>query len=101
MALSDIFEVMLRSWDWKWEAACKDRSELFFSLARGHNSKRDREAAIAICQTCPVRTECLMFAEENQEEYGVWGGKDFGATVREELNSRVRKYRKRLRGFMN
>lgn len=31
-------------------------------------------AAKSVCQGCPVRAECLSFALENRERYGVWGG---------------------------
>lgn len=27
-----------------------------------------------VCALCPVRQECLMFAIENGEFYGIWGG---------------------------
>jgi len=28
----------------------------------------------AICRRCPVRVECLEFAIEHNERFGVWGG---------------------------
>lgn len=43
--------------------------ELFFA-----ESPADVELAKALCQTCPVRAECLAGALERQEPWGVWGG---------------------------
>jgi WhiB family redox-sensing transcriptional regulator len=34
----------------------------------------DIEAAKAICATCPVQPECLRYAIETRQEYGIWGG---------------------------
>ena len=31
-------------------------------------------AAIRVCMRCPVRAECLSWAIENDEWFGVWGG---------------------------
>lgn len=33
-----------------------------------------RKAADELCEGCPVRTQCLTFAVESGEEFGVWGG---------------------------
>lgn len=34
-----------------------------------------REArAVAVCQGCPVRDDCLAYAVEQRERYGIWGG---------------------------
>ena len=30
--------------------------------------------AIAICEACPVRDDCLTFAVRTGQQYGVWGG---------------------------
>lgn len=35
---------------------------------------RDRELAIAICRTCPIRQACADQAIEARIPYGIWGG---------------------------
>lgn len=30
--------------------------------------------AIAICRACPVRRECLQWAIDTNQKFGVWGG---------------------------
>ena len=32
--------------------------------------------AKAVCRTCPARTACLNFAQDNRLQFGVWGGVD-------------------------
>lgn len=55
---------------WQLEAACsEDQHDLFFSLAESKMEK-----AKAICQTCPVKSECLQFALDNDIEFGIYGG---------------------------
>ena len=34
----------------------------------------DKADAIAICQSCPVQRECLRWALEKREKWGIWGG---------------------------
>jgi WhiB family transcriptional regulator, redox-sensing transcriptional regulator len=46
--------------------------ELFFA-----DSPEDVEYAKSLCQTCPVRLECLNGALERREPWGVWGGEWF------------------------
>jgi WhiB family transcriptional regulator, redox-sensing transcriptional regulator len=58
-------------------AACKGEDpELFFGpSAEFVTTRQQREAkAKAICARCPVRAECLEFALDTREAYGVWGG---------------------------
>ena len=63
---------------WQVRAACRGRdATLFFSPAAGElkEDKMAREAtAKSICRECPVRIECLEFALESREPYGIWGG---------------------------
>lgn len=37
--------------------------------------KSKTSQAKAICYTCTVKEQCLRYAIENDEEYGIWGGK--------------------------
>ena len=55
--------------DWTASAACRtsDPDELFVTGAAQNRAK-------AVCLGCPVRTECLADALDNQVEFGVWGG---------------------------
>jgi WhiB family redox-sensing transcriptional regulator len=51
-------------------------AELWFA-----ESPTDVELAKALCQACPVRTECLAGALERREPWGVWGGELFQSGV--------------------
>jgi WhiB family redox-sensing transcriptional regulator len=55
--------------DWPSRAACRasNPDELFVQGAAQNRVK-------AVCQGCPVRTECLADALDNRIEFGVWGG---------------------------
>jgi WhiB family redox-sensing transcriptional regulator len=50
----------------------REDPELYFA-----ESPSDVELAKALCQTCPVRAECLAGALERREPWGVWGGELF------------------------
>ena len=55
--------------DWASQAACQASSpdKLFVRGAEQNKAKQ-------VCGACPVRTECLAEALDNQIEWGVWGG---------------------------
>lgn len=55
---------------WINEVACKpEQMELFFSELKSKVAK-----AKAICDTCPVKLECLEFALNDKIEFGIFGG---------------------------
>lgn len=70
----------------KWQelAACTGMdTEIFYSpeniggprKGRGVIGERDRiELAKKICGTCSVRQECLKFAVQHKDDYGIYGG---------------------------
>ena len=35
---------------------------------------RAERKAKAVCERCPVRTDCLLLALKSHAEFGVWGG---------------------------
>lgn len=47
---------------------------MFFPEPTSKDSKM-AQAAISICQKCEVRAECLAHAINNNEVFGIWGGK--------------------------
>ena len=56
---------------WVAEAVCAQSDpELFYPEqgATNHHTVK------AMCRQCPVQTECLTFALDNNEQYGIWGG---------------------------
>lgn len=55
--------------DWASAAVCRQAKpdELFVRGAEQNRAK-------LMCGSCPVRTECLAEALDNQIEWGVWGG---------------------------
>lgn len=69
---------------WKLAAACRDVDPGLFFPGRGKSATE----AKAICNGCPVRAECLSYALDNDEDFGVWGGLS--------LSERV-KYKRRMR----
>lgn len=57
--------------DWREYALCAQTDpEIFFPEGNGNT----REAK-KICNNCDVRDQCLNYALENDERFGVWGGK--------------------------
>jgi len=68
--------------DWTPKAVCRSAQpdELFVRGAEQNKAKQ-------MCTGCPVRTECLAEALDNQIEWGVWGG----MTERQEAFGRRRR----------
>lgn len=63
--------------DWQHDAACRGERAAFYPPLQGE-SKSERTArervAKAICDGCPVRSQCLDHAIRHDERYGIWGG---------------------------
>lgn len=61
--------------DWRQQAACsKEDPSIFFPDIEA-DAIPDYTQAKTICGICQVSRECLETAMENEEIYGVWGGK--------------------------
>ena len=63
--------------------------ELFFPVGITGPAIEQATKAIAICNRCPVRAECLEWALDTCQDAGVWGGLD------EEDRREIRRARRR------
>ena len=62
---------------WQDKSACRGMgSETFYTaeFARGPLKRNHEAMAKAVCATCPVAHQCLAWALEFAEPYGIWGG---------------------------
>lgn len=63
---------------WQVKGLCRgNHSYLFFppsNVERKEERERREHKAKAICGVCPVQDDCLEFAIEIREPYGIWGG---------------------------
>ena len=61
---------LLQPVEWQSEARCAGADPDVFFPERGGSSK----AARAVCSKCNVREQCLEYALNNKEQFGIWGG---------------------------
>jgi WhiB family transcriptional regulator, redox-sensing transcriptional regulator len=64
-------------WDWQVNAACRgtDTSNFYHpENERGPSRVKREMRAKAVCAGCSVIENCLRWALETREPYGVWGG---------------------------
>lgn len=68
--LSFLTAPILEERPWAVFAACREIDpEIFFP-----NGREQEARALAVCATCPVVEDCLEYAVDSRERYGVWGG---------------------------
>ncbi len=65
------YDFNLKNLIWKEQAACKNKTNIFFPHSNPHLINK---AAIKVCVTCPVQVECLEFALETKPREGTWAG---------------------------
>jgi WhiB family transcriptional regulator, redox-sensing transcriptional regulator len=58
---------------WRDEAACRDVVTADYDPFFADSAELQAEA-IAICESCVVRDDCLTFAVRTGQQYGIWGG---------------------------
>lgn len=68
----------LRDQSWQLRAFCRGpESDLFFApLQQERREEKElRETrAKELCRRCPVRAQCLDYALDIREPFGIWGG---------------------------
>lgn len=58
-------------------AACREVDpELFFPVGHSGLSAAQALAAKNVCRLCPVVRECLTYALDTGQDFGIWGGMD-------------------------
>jgi WhiB family redox-sensing transcriptional regulator len=85
----DVVHRLVRREPWMRDGLCVTQDlpvEVFFPT-RGQNV----DMAKAICAPCPVRTECLEYALDGGEHFGIWGG----------TSERERRRIRKRRGLIN
>lgn len=55
---------------WMLEARCLDADPEAFFPEKGGSTREAKR----ICAICPVQQECLSYALDNDERFGIWGG---------------------------
>ena len=69
---------------WQERALCAQTDPEAFFPEKGGSTREAKK----ICEVCPVRAECLAYALEHDERFGIWGG----------LSERERRRLKRMAG---
>jgi len=77
---------------WVARGACRHSDpELFFPVAARGPALRQLAKAKQVCGCCPVRVQCLDYALQSGQRFGVWGG----ASEEERRLMRRRRLRRR------
>ena len=64
----DLSDIKLNKW--KMEGLCRGIDSDIFFPERGASTR----LAKAVCRKCEVSEECLEYAVNNGEKFGIWGG---------------------------
>lgn len=62
--------VIDESVSWQDDALCAQTDPEAFFPEKGGSTREAKR----VCQTCPVRAQCLEYALEHDERFGIWGG---------------------------
>jgi hypothetical protein len=53
---------------------CESAPDVFYPADDDIYTMQDARYAKSLCAACPIVAECLAFAIDQRENYGVWGG---------------------------
>jgi len=81
--------------EWSKFAKCRggDIEHWFADITSGREARIAILEAKKVCTMCIVRNQCLEYAVNNKEEYGVWGGltareRGYGRSARRDRRGR-------------
>lgn len=84
------------NYTWRKMAICRDTDpELFFPVGSTGQALLQIARAKEVCGECAVKSECLEFALETNQDTGIWGGtsEDERRQIRREIALRARAQR--------
>ncbi|ADP83820.1 WhiB family transcriptional regulator [Pseudofrankia inefficax] len=65
-----LIHLMAEAEDWRERAVCAQTDPEAFFPEKGQSAREAKR----VCAGCEVRSECLQYALDNDERFGVWGG---------------------------
>lgn len=68
--LAGLFDVDEQEQEWQERALCAQTDPEAFFPEKGGSTREAKR----ICAGCEVRSECLEYALEHDERFGIWGG---------------------------
>jgi WhiB family redox-sensing transcriptional regulator len=70
--LADLFDLMdsADDQDWRERALCAQTDPEAFFPEKGGSTREGK----LICSRCEVRADCLQYAMDHDERFGIWGG---------------------------
>lgn len=71
LAFAALYKFETEELVWQDQAACRGANPDLFFPERGASTRK----AKSICRECAVREECLDFAIDHSEKFGIWGAK--------------------------
>jgi WhiB family transcriptional regulator, redox-sensing transcriptional regulator len=66
----ELLKMLAEDRSWQSRANCMGVDPDLFFPERGASTKEAKE----VCRGCVVKDECLEFALQNSEKFGIWGG---------------------------
>jgi WhiB family redox-sensing transcriptional regulator len=80
---------------WRSQAICRDTDpDLFFPIGTTGQALVQIDRAKEVCGMCPVKSDCLEYALETNQDSGIWGGLDEEQrrNIRRQAAARLRLY---------
>jgi WhiB family redox-sensing transcriptional regulator len=68
--LADLTDLFQSAGDWQERAICAQTDPESFFPEKGGSTREAKR----ICLSCDVKEECLEYAMENDQRFGIWGG---------------------------
>ncbi|MGP4021137.1 WhiB family transcriptional regulator [Saccharopolyspora sp. 5N708] len=68
--LAELFELSEDEQEWQERALCAQTDPEAFFPEKGGSTREAKR----ICAGCEVRSECLEYALQHDERFGIWGG---------------------------